>query len=107
LTAIDGEDKVERATITNKREDWQKEIEVDQIIVCIGFVPKLGFLKDVDLDISQSSVVADQSLRTSLENVYAVGDIANHPGRIKLISTGFGNVTTAINDIAERESRRK
>lgn len=100
LEKIIGDGKVEGATVKHTKEDWSKDVEVDQILVCIGFTPKLGFLKEGELEIAQSSVAADRKLRTNLENVYVVGDIANHPGRIKLISTGFGNVATALNDIA-------
>ncbi len=106
LTSISGDGKVERAAIAHSKEGWEKEIEVDQILVCVGFVPKLGFLKEGELEIAQSSVVADHKLRTNLENVYVVGDIANHPGRIKLISTGFGNALTALDDIRKRLRNR-
>lgn len=107
LTSISGNGKVEHAEIANTKESWSKSLDLDRILVCVGFVPKLGFLKEGDLEVAHSSVVADRKLRTNLDSVYVVGDIANHPGRIKLISTGFGNVATVLNDIAEREHREK
>jgi ferredoxin/flavodoxin---NADP+ reductase len=102
LTGIFGEEKVERVQITNSNEGWTKELEVERILGCIGFTPKLGFIKEIGFEIAEGSVRADENMRTNVTNIYAVGDIANHPGRIKLISTGFGNVQIAISDIKRR-----
>jgi ferredoxin/flavodoxin---NADP+ reductase len=100
LTTISGEGKVERVQVTNSKEGWSKELEIERILGCIGFTPKLGFIKDIGFEITEGSIRADGNMRTSVANIYAVGDISNHPGRIKLISTGFGNVQIAINDIS-------
>ena len=89
LTGVAGIDKLEKAQITNTKEGWTKELEIDRILGCIGFTPKLGFIKESGLEIAEGSIRADDKMRTSVENVYAVGDISNYPGRIKLISTGF------------------
>lgn len=100
VKGLSGEGKVERVEVTNRKEGRTRELEVDKVLVCIGFVPKLGFLKEGQFKISESSVKADGKMRTGIENIYAVGDISNHPGRLKLISTGFGDVHAAITDIA-------
>lgn len=102
LTGILGDGKVERIQITNSKDGWVKELAVDRIIGCIGFTPKLGFIKEIGFEIAEGSIRTDEKMRTNVANVYAVGDVSNHPGRIKLISTGFGNVQIAINDIEQR-----
>lgn len=104
LTGILGEEKVERVQITNSKEGWTKELEIERILGCIGFTPKLGFIKEAGFEVAEGSIRADENMRTNVANVYAVGDISNHPGRIKLISTGFGNVQVAVNDIIRRKS---
>ncbi len=104
LISIDGQDKVESASYEVKGEEKPVQLGVDRILGCIGFTPKLGFLKEHDFEISEGSIKADQFMRTSVENIYAVGDISNHPGRIKLISTGFGNVQIAINHILSQQT---
>ena len=107
LTSISGTDKIEKVQIANNKEGWTKELEIDRILVCIGFTPKLGFVKECGFEIGEGSIKADSRMRTNVEGVYAVGDISNHPGRLKLISTGFGNVQIAINDIVQIEKERK
>ena len=39
-------------------------------------------------------------LETARERIYAAGDIAAYPGKVKLIATGFGEAATAVNNIA-------
>jgi thioredoxin reductase (NADPH) len=104
LSGISGQGKVERVQITNSKEGWTKELKIERILGCIGFTPKLGFIKETGFEIAEGSIRADENMRTSVTNVYAVGDISNHPGRIKLISTGFGNVQIAVNDIIRRSN---
>lgn len=101
LGGILGDGKVERVRISCSSEGWTKELAVDRILGCIGFTPKLGFIKEAGFEIAEGSIRADERMRTKLPQVYAVGDISNHPGRIKLISTGFGNVQVAIGDILQ------
>lgn len=100
ITAIKGDAQVTGATIANIKDGSITELAVDRILGCIGFTPKLGFLKEHGFEIADGSIRADKFMRTSVENIYAIGDISNHPGRIKLISTGFGNVHIALNHIA-------
>lgn len=107
LVGIHGDGKVEMAQFQVKGEEKPRELKVDRILGCIGFTPKLGFLKEHDFEIAEGSIKADQYMRTSVENIYAVGDISNHPGRIKLISTGFGNVQTALNHIVSQKAEFK
>jgi thioredoxin reductase (NADPH) len=104
LLDISGDGKVEAARFQVKGEDQPRELKVDRILGCIGFTPKLGFLKEHDFEVAEGSVKADKYMRTSVENIYAVGDISNHPGRIKLISTGFGNVQIALNHILAKQT---
>lgn len=100
IVAMKGEPKITGATVANVKDNSTSELFVDRILGCIGFTPKLGFLKEHGFEIADGSIRADQYMRTNVENVYAIGDISNHPGRIKLISTGFGNVQIALNHIA-------
>lgn len=104
LIGIKGDSKVEAAVIQNVKDNSTKELPVDRILGCLGFIPKLGFIKEHGFEIAEGSIKSDANMRTTVENIYAVGDISNHPGRIKLISTGFGNVQIALNHIVTLES---
>jgi thioredoxin reductase len=39
-------------------------------------------------------------MRTTRRRVYAAGDITDYDGKVRLISVGFGEVATAVNNAA-------
>jgi dihydrolipoamide dehydrogenase len=54
-----------------------KELVVEKILVCIGRKPNINpdELKGIGVKFNQQGVVVDEKLRTSVANVYAIGDI--------------------------------
>ena len=75
-------------------------VAADHVIAALGFVSDLGPLRDWGLDLRARSVAVDRSMRTSLPRVYAAGDLTDYPGKVKLMSVGFGEVATAMNHVA-------
>lgn len=55
-------------------------LPADIVIVGIGIVPVIGPLADAGAKVG-NGVVVDDGCRTTLPNVYAVGDCAAHPNR--------------------------
>ena len=49
---------------------------------------------------TDDAVVVDTTMKTKLDRIYAAGDVAQYPGKVKLIATGFGEAATAVNNIA-------
>ena len=45
-------------------------------------------------------LMVDSRMATDLPGVYAAGDISEYPGKVRLISVGFGEVATAVNNAA-------
>jgi dihydrolipoamide dehydrogenase len=54
-----------------------KELVAEKILVCIGRKPNINpiELKGIGVKFNQQGVVVDENLRTSVANVYAIGDI--------------------------------
>lgn len=72
LTALIGEDVLKGVEINNK-----KVLNIDGLFVAIGHLPKLDFL-DIDLKTDKNGyIVVDKDMKTSVENVFACGDITN------------------------------
>jgi thioredoxin reductase (NADPH) len=89
VVGVSGEDKLEAVTISfNNEEDviW----ETDHFIPLFGLTPKLGPLEDWDLELQDGAIVVNTlDYSTSIEGVYAIGDINTYPGKLKLILCGF------------------
>ena len=74
-----------------------ERLPVDAVLVNIGFSNTLGPIRHWGLDIEGSSIKVDGMMQTSRSGVFAAGDIATNPGKLKLIATGFGEACVAVN----------
>jgi ferredoxin/flavodoxin---NADP+ reductase len=94
---VAGNGDVERVTLFHS-EDEAAEVEVpcDAILLQLGFKTALGPLKDWGFEISKGALVVDPVMRTSLESVWACGDITIFEGKLKLIATGFAEAAIAV-----------
>ncbi|MQA11271.1 MAG: NAD(P)-binding protein [Pseudonocardiaceae bacterium] len=88
------------AVIDKKKEGEQLELPVQAVIAALGFIADLGPIEAWELELDKRSIAVDTTMRTARERVYAAGDVATYPGKVKLIATGFGEAATAVNNIA-------
>ena len=74
-------------------------LDVDAILVNIGFRADLGPIKDWGLQIDGREIRANGSMETSIPGVFAAGDIAGPQGGVKLnlIATGYAQAALAVN----------
>jgi thioredoxin reductase len=70
------------------------------VVAALGFTADLGPIEAWGLEIKQRAIAVDSTMRTARDKIYAAGDIAGYPGKVKLIATGFGEAATAVNNIA-------
>jgi thioredoxin reductase (NADPH) len=77
-------------------EDHTIVVECDAILLQLGFSTKLGPLKEWGFELDHNAIKVSQTFETSLERVWACGDITTFDGKIKLIATGFGEAAIAV-----------
>lgn len=71
------------------------------MIAALGFTANVGPIRDWGIDIVANRYVAvDTTMATSVPGVFAAGDITDYPGKVRLISVGFGEAATAVNNAA-------
>jgi thioredoxin reductase len=70
------------------------------VVAALGFTADLGPIESWGLEIVRRAVSVDTTMKTARDRIYAAGDIAAYPGKVKLIATGFGEAATAVNNIA-------
>jgi thioredoxin reductase len=71
-------------------------IKADVLLPLIGFRSDLGPAKNWGLDITDNHVVVNANMKTSIDGVYAAGDIAEYAGKLRLIQTALGDATMAV-----------
>jgi len=72
------------------------QVEADRLLVLIGFKSNLGPLADWDLELVDNALVVDSHMKTSVDGLYAAGDIAFYPGKLKIIQTGLSDAAMAV-----------
>ncbi len=95
---IEGDDHVTGVTIVQSQTGEEESFPVDAIICNIGFLTNLGPIESWGLGLEQNAIKVDSRMRTNIEGIYAAGDIVTYDGKLKLISTGCGEVAIAVNN---------
>lgn len=97
LHALEGQDKHLNAVIIKHQNGDIIKIETDYLLPFFGLSTQLGPIKEWNLALDKNHInITQATAETSLKGVYAVGDIATYPHKLKLILTGFSEVASAI-----------
>jgi thioredoxin reductase (NADPH) len=99
VTRILGDDQVTGAEITAKGGPAEV-VPADTVVAALGFTADLGPLAQWGLALDKRHITVDSTMATNRPRVYAAGDIAEYPGKVRLIATGFGEAATAVNNAA-------
>ncbi|MGV1004198.1 MAG: NAD(P)/FAD-dependent oxidoreductase [Candidatus Nanopelagicales bacterium] len=105
LTAIAGPDgghqgPIVSVLVTHKLTGERSELPAQAVVAALGFVANIGPLAQWGLTLDKRRIVVDSAMRTCLPRVYAAGDITTYPGKVPLISVGFGEAAIAVNNAA-------
>ena len=100
VTAIEGDKTVTGVEVTHKQTGERTHVPADTVVAALGFIASIGPLADWGLDLDKRRLVVDTTMATNNPRVYAAGDIATYPGKVPLISVGFGEAALAVNNAA-------
>lgn len=93
ITAINGTDWVTGVQVKDRETGEERTLDVEGIYVRIGNIPNTKFAENVVELAPNGQVVVDQNLKTSVEGIYAAGDIRTlSPAQI---STAVGDGVVA------------
>lgn len=94
------DDRIDGVKIERLDTEELTTLEVDEILVCHGSRPDLGGIKDWGLAIEQDRILVDAWMQTSVEGIFAAGDVVEYPGKLPgLIAGGFTEGPAAVNRI--------
>jgi thioredoxin-disulfide reductase len=90
ITEISGDKKVEKVKIKNNQTGQEAEVALNGVFIEIGWQTQTGFIKDlVKLD-ERGYVIVDKEAKTSLEGLFAAGDVTDSTFKQVVISAGEG-----------------
>lgn len=84
-------------SITIKNEDGKIEkIETNTILIFFGLIMQLGPIAEWGLNMTRKTIdVNTKNFETNKPGIFAIGDICNYPGKLKLILSGFHEAALA------------
>ncbi|HLM51621.1 MAG TPA: NAD(P)/FAD-dependent oxidoreductase [Solirubrobacteraceae bacterium] len=96
ISDVVGDGAIERVTLFHSETEEVVEVDCDAVLLQLGFKTALGPLKDWGFEVVKGAIVVDPVMKTSLEGVWACGDITTFEGKLKLIATGFAEAAIAV-----------
>jgi ferredoxin/flavodoxin---NADP+ reductase len=97
IKLVEGNGGIERVTLFHsENEEDVVEVDCDAVLLQLGFKTALGPLKEWPLEVEKGAIVVDPVMKTSMEGVWAAGDITTFEGKLKLIATGFAEAAIAV-----------
>jgi thioredoxin reductase len=101
VVALEGGDRVEKARVDVGGEEVPRTVVCQQVVAALGFTANLGPLREWGVELHDNRhLVVDSTMATTVPGVFAAGDITDYRGKVRLISVGFGEVATAVNNAA-------
>ncbi len=89
ISAVKGETNLESIDIKNDDKEINT-LKTDYVLGFFGLIMQLGPIANWGLNIDKKTIDVDtEKFETNQKGIYAVGDICNYPGKLKLILSGF------------------
>ncbi len=84
-----GDQKLESIDIKHDNNEI-KNLKSDYVLGFFGLIMQLGPIANWGLNLNKKTIEVDtEKFETNQKGIYAVGDICNYPGKLKLILSGF------------------
>ncbi|MBO6948801.1 MAG: NAD(P)/FAD-dependent oxidoreductase [Rhodospirillales bacterium] len=96
LHGLDGTDGKLEAVIVADLDGGERRLDADVLLPFFGLQQSLGPIRDWGLDAGGAGIPTDPtSAETNVPGIYAIGDVSDYPGKLKLILTGFSEAAFA------------
>jgi thioredoxin reductase (NADPH) len=97
LAEVRADERLRAVRIFDNRSNESRWIDVDAIILSLGFVADLGPVRSWGVVLDHGAIVVNTRMETNLPGVYAAGDVVTYDGKLKLIATGVAESAIAVN----------
>ncbi|SHE89266.1 thioredoxin reductase (NADPH) [Seinonella peptonophila] len=100
LLRLDGEDHyLQKVIIQSNKTGEKKALPADELIVNHGIHGSYGGIAHWGLQMENNRFVVNENMETNLPGIFAAGDAAIYPSKLKLIIGGFTEGPKAINSV--------
>jgi thioredoxin reductase (NADPH) len=105
VSEITGDKVVRSASVVDKKSGAVQAMPVDGVFVAIGYVPSNDIAQQLGLELDEQGYIKTDmtTMRTSMPNVYAAGDITGAPKQI-VVAVSHGSIAamSAFEDLTSK-----
>jgi thioredoxin reductase (NADPH) len=96
LDGLEGEDGQLTDVVVKDLDGKTRHLPADVLLPFFGLAMNLGPIAQWGLNLERNHIAVDPATcQTSVPGIFAIGDIANYPGKLKLILSGFAEAALA------------
>ena len=96
LHALEGDGGKLQAVIVADLDGEERRLDADVLLPFYGLAQSLGPIRDWGLNADSAGIPTDPvTAETNVPGIYAIGDVSDYPGKLKLILTGFSEAAFA------------
>lgn len=100
VDGLAGAERPETAMLRHLPTGRREEVAVDAVVLALGFVADLSLIRAWGLPLEGRGIVVAPDSMSVVPGIFAVGDAAAYPGKLKLIATAFGEAALAVSAAA-------
>ncbi|AZB41073.1 NAD(P)/FAD-dependent oxidoreductase [Bacillus sp. FJAT-42376] len=100
LVACEQHEKIKTVVLKNLETGETADLNVDDVIINHGYEQDTSLLKNSGLQIEMADdfyIAGNSTSETSVEGIYAAGDIISYEGKVNLIAGCFQDAANAVN----------
>jgi ferredoxin/flavodoxin---NADP+ reductase len=100
LIACAKHEVIERVELTNHETGEVSYLPIDEVIINHGYERDTTLLENSEVDIAIANdyyIAGNAASESSVEGIYAAGDILKHAGKLNLIAGAFQDAANAVN----------
>ncbi len=102
LSGLQGTNGTLNAVEVENLDGLKRLLQADYLLPFFGLSMNLGPIAEWELHLEKNHIVIDQATSaTNRKGIYAIGDIATYPHKLKLILTGFAEAAQAAHAIRQ------
>ena len=106
VTQIKGADLVESVVVMNVKTDELSELSINGIFPYIGIAPNVDYINGQIEQDKSGFILTDETMKTSVDGVYAVGDVRKTPLR-QVITAAADGAIGAVNAVKYVEALKE
>lgn len=99
LAGLVGTDRVEGVRLVDRRDGSEEVLPASLVVPCYGFQADASTLARFGVRRDGDAVLVDGRMASDVPGIWAAGDGATYPGKVRVLAADFGEACTAVNNI--------